>query len=293
MITIDDEVIASLSYTNSNGESLNFTTAPDFGFSEVRGLDAASVAQTTTQGYRQHGTTLDFLQLEEREIEIDFTIDAPDRKAFMRDRAKLLRLFAPLATGRLYWCDENFDVYCDCHVSIGPDIPNERGMIACQGTVQLIANDPILYDRLEQHFEIATWSGGWQHTWKNLFRLKRKSGLSGTLLNDGHVPVACRIEFSGPATNPTVHNTGTGQYIAIRTTLSQEQKCVITTHYRNKTVKIGKVNGEGMINREDALTDASRFFQLDVGENLMRFSTNDTNELCDVSIYYRRGFYYV
>lgn len=283
-------------YINDLGERFDFNSDDaKVGFQSIEGLDGCSVNEITSQGYRQHGNTLEFLQLEERTVEITFWFDCKDHTEYLKYRRDFFNVFKPLVEGTLYYQDEVFDVLLKCHVEDAPEIENDDTLTTGVGTVTLVANDPILYDRVVSVEEIATWTGGFR-TWPQngefkipKLQLRQRGDRSIVINNDGQVPVPIEVFFDGPATNPRLYNTTTGEFMFLSGTIESNQRVTITTGYRNKSVKI--FDGVNIRGGEYMLEDSSTFFWLTTGENKLTFSTTDDETVTDVRIKYQRGYY--
>lgn len=278
----------TIKYTNKNHASITFPTDASIIADEIEGLDGQSVELTTTQFYRQHGTTHRYSQLVERDIVIPFSIDARNHADYMNLRSKIMGTFLPLGTGRLEIRDEIHHVYCDCYVSKAPAIEYWDGATTASGELTLTAPDPILWDIDDQERELITWTGGWKWPWTGKFKLKQRGTTTCTVTNDGQLPVPLTVQFLGPCLNPRITNLTTGEYIQINDTIGTGETLIITTGQHDKRAVI-KTNS-GTRSGENLLADASTFFQLEVGANRLAYSTGGDSP-GGVVVGWRRGYY--
>ena len=96
------------------------------------------------------------------------------------------------------------------------------------------------------------------------------------------------MEFHGPAVNPRVTNLTTGEYVQVNRTLTSDDILYISTMFRNKVVEIETENG-----REDAFNYidlGTTFFYLQVGDNMLEYSTENDLNPQSVTISYRKRY---
>ena len=276
-------------YTNQYGDAIDFDFMKDYGISEITGLDSVTVNDTTTQGFRQDGNTLEYSQLEPRQVEIRFWIEAMSEQSYKAVRDLFFKAFRPKSNGTLFIKDDGVDVKLACHVTQTPEMPEDSLYTVLDGYVALEANDPLLVDSKESMTELTSWEGGFSCPTKFPFRCRHRGAPVVVLDNDGIVEIPVTIVFEGPAVNPIVRNLTTDQYIAINGTLTAGEKIIITTGYSDKSVtKVGSDGAE--TNGETWITDASDFIWLDVGKNQLKYGSDDTSQINAVSVYYRRAF---
>lgn len=135
---------------------------------------------------------------------------------------------------------------------------------------------------------ISTWIGGWKFKFKLPFRFKQKGDPKENVFNDGHVETPVEIIFKGPAVNPSVINYATGEFIKVERTLTSDDTLYITTEPGNKKIEIER---NGM--RENAfhyIDPDSTFFQLQVGDNMIEYTTDNELEPQSVEIRYRNRY---
>ena len=107
--------------------------------------------------------------------------------------------------------------------------------------------------------------------------------------NVGDVPTPVQIEFKGPAQNPTIFNRTTGEFIAVNRELGPDDILFIDTAFGQKRVEIQRANGESE-NAFNYIDLASSFFQLELGDNLIEYSSNNDSTLTRVRVSYRNRY---
>lgn len=151
--------------------------------------------------------------------------------------------------------------------------------------VQLYCPNPFLLGEFEEGKEIVTWIGGMSFP----LRLPTRFAMAGpktiNIVNDGDVETPAKIVVYGPATNPKIQKRGTGEYLRIKKKLTSDDVVTITTEFGNKRVEL---NGENAFNILDLPT--SKFFSLDVGDNVIELTTEDVNNNANAKISYRNRY---
>ena len=151
--------------------------------------------------------------------------------------------------------------------------------------VHLYCPEPFLLDIVESSKEIVTWIGGMGFPLK----LPTKFAMAGSriinIINDGDVEAPLKIEIYGPATNPKIILRETGEFLKINKTLTADDIVTITTEFGNKRVE---KNGQNAFNILD-LPD-STFFSLQVGDNVIEFTTEDVSNNANAKISYRNRY---
>lgn len=151
--------------------------------------------------------------------------------------------------------------------------------------VHLYCPEPFLLDIVESSKEIVTWIGGISFPLKLPTRFAMAGPRIINVVNNGDVETPVRIEIFGPATNPKITLRETGEFIRIKDTLTADDIVIITTEFGNKRVE---KNGQNAFNILD-LPD-STFFNLQVGDNVIEFTTEDVSNNANAKISYRNRY---
>lgn len=151
--------------------------------------------------------------------------------------------------------------------------------------VHLNCPNPYLLDIDETVEEIVTWIGGMTFPWSlpNTFATPGEKTLN--VYNAGNVETPATYTITGPAINPKIINRDTGEYIQIDKELTADDTVVITTGYGNKRVEL---NGENAFNY--LKLPGSSFMELNVGDNVLEFITDDVSSNASLKIAYRNRY---
>ncbi|KXA13728.1 phage distal tail protein, partial [Clostridium perfringens] len=135
---------------------------------------------------------------------------------------------------------------------------------------------------------ISTWVGGWKFKFKLPFSFKKRGKSQKNVYNDGHIETPVEIIFKGPALNPSITNSTTGEFIKVDRELTTDDILYIKTNFGEKKVEIER-NGI----RENAfhyIDLDSTFFNLELGDNLIEYRTENDLEPQSVEIRYRNRY---
>lgn len=151
---------------------------------------------------------------------------------------------------------------------IFPSSQGSRGLFYQKYLVNLICHNPFWVDPYYESGEMSYLMGGIK------FRLSLPTSFSNRgfrkkCINDGDVANPVIIEFKGPATNPTVINMTTGEFIRVNRELSETDVLTISTEFGKKYVR---VNGENAFHYIDL---DSVFWSLVPGDNILSYESNN------------------
>lgn len=278
-----------IKYINPSGESIEFSISKPFLLEKISGLSNLTADHITYKGVNQDGEMYKSSTLNVREIEIKFMIIAHSNNELLSLREKANRVFNPkLGEGKLIYsyCDVEREIYCT------PDgIPNmflSGNKKYCQGTINLLAYNPYWENVIKNGEIISTWIGGWKFKFKLPFKFKQKGEPRKNIYNEGHMDTPVEVIFKGPAVNPSIINRTTGEFIKVERTLTTDDTLYITTEFGNKKVEIEK---SGV--RENAfhyIDLDSTFFQLQVGDNMIEYTTENNLDPQSIEIRYKNRY---
>jgi hypothetical protein len=108
-------------------------------------------------------------------------------------------------------------------------------------------------------------------------------------MNKGDVITPIRIEFYGPASNPSIINETINEFIKVNKELEEDEILIVDTSFGNKKVMIQK--GDKTIENAFGYIDLdSSFWQLAVGKNIIRYTSDDDSEKARVKISYKNRY---
>jgi len=99
-------------------------------------------------------------------------------------------------------------------------------------------------------------------------------GYRALIDNTGDRPTPIEITITGPATEPTVTNEKTGEYLAVIQPLAEGDKLTISTQKGEKQAYITHPDGS-VTNAMGWIEPGSVWFQLDPGENELKYTSGD------------------
>lgn len=276
-----------LTFTAANGQSIKMDTRP-FRLLTLQGAGAVQTdIQTQKAPYQDGATYIDAL-LEPRFLLLDVAIMAENNERLYQHRRKLAQVFNPkLGPGLLRYEYDGGVKEIEAVAELAPEFPTGRDNRAPgfqRAILSLVCPSPFWLDDYTVSEEIVTWIGGMTFPWVLPSSFAMKGPKIINIVNRGDVETPVRIEFRGPATNPRVTNRATGEYIQINRELLSGDVLIITTDFGAKRVEI---NGENVFNWIDL---GSEFWQLQVGDNVIEYSSDDPVESAAVTISYRNRY---
>lgn len=276
-----------LIFTNSQGLSVELGNEGPFILTKIEGTGAVTADIQTQKSPFQDGMTYIDNTLEPRLLAIEIMILADSEEAMTRRRRKLLQVFNPkLGPGRLIYEFGGSIKEIEAVPELAPVFPDARPFEDTMqpGLISLYCPTPFWLEQFEQSQEIAAWIGGLKFPLRFPTTFAMKGPGQKTVINNGDVETPVRIEFIGPAANPRITNTTTGEYIQVNRRLEPGERLIITTDFGNKRIKI---NGQNVLHWIDL---KSVFWQLQPGDNIVDYSSDDQMEPASVVISYKNRY---
>lgn len=272
-----------LIYENDRGESIEIAYSFPFFLDTFTGADGTEANITKTQSAGQDGTTITNASLADRPLQILGGIRGYSKEEMAEYRAELLRVFNPKLKGTLEYEYGDIKRQIRCRVESAPRFSRiNRDYRMQEFLINLIAPNPYWTDEFESGEEIVTWIGGMTFPLKLPTAFATKGTKIINIRNDGDVETPVKIEFRGPATNPKIENNG--EFIKVNRTILEDDVLTITTEFGNKRVEI---NGENAFNWIDL---DSVFWQLQPGDNIIKYTSDDEVEDATVKIAYKNRY---
>lgn len=265
----------------SNGKTLSIDE-PEYDILNYEGLEATDYELEEQTNINGIGATKKRMKLLPRPISLEFDyVGREENKS--RIRQELIQFFSPFRGGELvvnYLGVERKIQYEVTGFFVNSKLLTEP--LSC--LLELSCMDPMFEDILQSSEQISTWVGGWKWKFKLPFRMKQRGEPRKNIINEGHVETPVEIEFHGPAVNPQILNLITGEFIRIKRELTSDDILYINTAFGEKKVEIIR---DGV--REDAfdyLDLESKFFSLQVGDNVIEYQSENGLNPQSVQIYY-------
>lgn len=261
----------------------------DILLSHIEGLGHPGATSQKSQGVVQDGCDAEDALLDNRVIKLSATIRTKDRERLYQLRRRIFRIINPKTynskTGKrgellLYYTNDykTYRIYARVEDSFDfkDRIKNHDKTI-----ISFLCTNPYLLDENDTLTDIKSSKGG------IVFPLALPSTFSQVAFykevnNEGDTDTPLSIIFNGPAINPCIINEATGEYIKVNREIGEREKIVINTESGKETVTLVTPNGtENVYNNIDL---NSTFFDLIVGKNLLRYSSDSEITKDTVSI---------
>ena len=229
-----------ITFINSKGQSVELGNDGPFILTKIEGLGAVNAAIQTQKSPFQDGETYIDNTLEPRSISIEIMILADDAEEMMINRRKMLQVFNPkLGEGKLIYEYGNIKREIEAISELAPVFPNAGDFKDTMqpGLIQLYCPNPFWLDTFIESEEMADWVGGLRFPLQLPMMFAGRSTRQSTIVyNSGDVETPVIIEFIGPAINPKIIKTNTGEYIKVNREIAANEKLIITTEFGNKKV---------------------------------------------------------
>ncbi len=253
--------------------------------SELSGVGGAeaSVISTTVPG--MDGAYLQNVRIEPREIPCTVYVHGTDRQNMYESRYNLIKALTPSKNlGWLYYQNDYIKVHCQALPRLPPDF-TER--IRLYNKAKLTFWCPSPYWRAEKtKYESIGYVQGSEFKFPFSFPIQFASMKNEVVIDyQGSVPAPVKITIYGAATAPKITNASTGQYIAVSESLTEAQRLVIYTTRGGKSVRIAET-GKTTKNAFQYVDPLSEFWELQPGENIIRYSSDDDTQTTRVEIAY-------
>lgn len=276
-----------LTYENSNGGKVTLGAMPPFVLKTFSGINDISVdIQRQKAPFQDGSTQLDSL-LEEREIPVQFAILTNSYSDLLNKRKLIGSVFNPKLEGKLIYEHGDFTREIRCWVDSGPSYPagDDRGYTHQTVSVDLLALDPFWTSGdLESD---PAFTSLFQFPFEGAFEMGLQQE-TRILLNEGDVPTPLIVEFNGPALNPQITKTSTGEFIKVNRELQEGEKLVVDTTRGSLSVMVD--DGSAMQNVFNWIDLDSTFFYLDIGENEIDYSADSDISGAIVDMYFRNQY---
>lgn len=274
-------------FINSKGQSIQLGNDGPYILTKIEGTGVVNANIQTQKSPFQDGESYLGNTLEPRLLSIEVMMLADTIEEMINHRRAISRAFNPkLGEGTLIYEIGGIKREIKAISELAPVFPEDKDFkdVMQPGLIQLSAPNPFWLDDFETSEEIITWIGGMRFPLRLPTTFAKKASKKINIINNGDVETPVKIKFKGPATNPKITNHTTGKYIQVNKTLLQDDVLVITTDLGNKRVEI---NGQNVFNW---IVLGSKFWQLEVGDNIIEYTSDDEVESAAVQVLYRNRY---
>ena len=208
---VGGRVLTSIKITNINGESINLGNAAPYFLEMIDG--SLGVELENQKSPNQDGITYIDNTLSSRDISIEGIIisrNNPDE--VLKHRRKMQRVLNPkLGEVTIRYSSKEIKAV----VESTPIFPAAgRGHFYQKYLINLICHNPFWLDTFYESSEMSYIMGGIKFNLKIPTKFSSR-GFKRKAVNSGDVDSPVKIEFTGPATNPSVTNETTGEVIQV------------------------------------------------------------------------------
>lgn len=268
-----------------NGKTL-ILDEPEYGVTDYSGLEATDYDLEKTVNTNYIGERLKRKKILSRPISISADWLGRDEEKSAK-RQELIAFFSPFSSGTL---TVN---YMGVERTIEYEVESFKiNTVSLHETLDfqadLICMDPMFWDVLETGETIATWVRGWKWKFTLPFKMKERGEPQKNIINTGHVETPVEIYFHGPVVNPSIKNITTGETIRIIRELTTDDVLYINTGFRQKKVEI--IRNGTRTDAFDYIDLSSRFFSLQVGDNVIEYASENGLAPQSVEIYYKNRY---
>jgi hypothetical protein len=267
-----------VTFTNSRGDSIELYQSPFF-LNKIEGLGDVNADVQKQKAPGQDGSTYIDALFEERHIPIEVVI----LEDLLTNRQFISKVFNPkLGEGTLTYENDMFTRSISAvpeHVPTFEDVrPRKTQMVV----IDLICPNP--FWKSDSDIQEPMFESLFQFPFEGIFQMGIQRD-QRTITNAGDTPSPIYVEFYGPATNPVITNSTTGEFIKVKRTLLEGEYMRIDTTDGNKSVDF--VSSDGTVTNVFNWIDLnSSFFKLVVGDNLIVYSADSNIQGAVVNITY-------
>jgi hypothetical protein len=281
-------MMGSIIITNQNGESITLGNQAPYFLETIDGVGEVPVAIESQKAPKQDGSTYLDNVLDNRAISIEGTIITKIGPAFVLEaRRKMQRVLNPKlgeVTITYHQRDQVREIKGLAETTpVFPSGQGSKGLYYQKFLLHLICHEPFWLDTYYESREMSYLMGGIR------FKLRLPTifsyrGFKRRAVNEGDVATPVEIEFKGPATNPTVNNLTTGEFIKVNRELGEEDVLTINTSFGQKYVRINGQNAFHYIDLD------SVFWQLVPGENTLSYRSNNDSIKTRVTVKWKNRY---
>ena len=274
--------------TNKNGEKIILGNQGPFFLEKIDGVGEVPVALENQKAPKQDGSTYLGNVLDNRAISIEGTIITKgDPNAVLAARRLMQQVLNPkLGEVIIAYQDKEIRGIAETTPAF-PGGSGSKGLYYQKYLIHLICHEPFWLDPYFESREMSYLMGGLSFPLLLPTRFSERS-FRRIFENKGDVATPVKIEFKGPAINPTIRNNSTSQFITVRRNLEENETLYINTELGKKRVEIE--NNGNRVNAFNWIDLGSEFFQLTVGKNLLEYNSNNDSEKTRVVVRYKNRY---
>lgn len=270
----------------SKGEETLVLDEPDFGVTEYSGIEATDYELEKSVNSNFIGERLKRKKVLSRPIEISADYLGSDELKSDK-RQELIRFFSPFSSGALTVNYLGVEREIEYEVE-SFQIESQNVCDMLEFKIELSCMDPMFKDIVQTGETISTWVKGWAWKFTLPFKLKERGEPKKNVFNSGHTEAPLEIYFHGPAVNPKITNLSTKEFIRIKRELTSDDILYINTAFGQKKVEI--IRGGVSTDAFDYIDLQSVFFSLQVGDNMLEYTSENGLDPQSVEVRYKNRY---
>jgi hypothetical protein len=280
----------SLTFENERGTITVGNSKPYF----LQSVDGVSGLTANTERQRspfQDGSTYIDSRYNNRNIFLRIVITADDYDTLNTRKRTLANIFCARLSTKITYTNGTYTKTIDSYVETTPNFSQpDKTKQSQTAFISLICTQPFWQDETEsgKTFSISLGNFIFPLNITEGYEIETEGINRVTINNEGDVETPVLITFEGPATNPTILNETTGEYIKVTKSLFAGEKLIINTEFGNKEVIFD--NGSTQTNAFGLIDLNSTFFQLQTGNNVISYSADFGVDTATVNIKYRNRY---
>lgn len=277
-----------LIFKNERGDSLEISYHSKLVPEVVTGLDSVDNTILSTESFSSDGLSVNGTKVKERNVVINGLINGDKQST----KEKMLRFFNPKQKLQLKYVREEDERLINCYVEKTPAFSYNG---AYRFVVSFICPKPYWYSQ-EIKTDIAQWVGAFEFPLEipeetGILMGYREPSVIVNVNNTSDNPAPMKLEFRavGTLTNPTILNVETQEFIKIEREMVAGDVITLSTEKGSEYVRLTR--GGVVSNIFNSLTlDSNPHFEIDVGDNLIRYDADTNVDNLEVSIYFTPQF---
>lgn len=278
-------------YTNPKGQSVEIGCTQPFIFESITGVDSVGTQIVTSEFPGQHGKSSQQVTLSDREITVAFHVQGDGRADMYEERRMICAVSSSLVfvdgepSGKLEYENESGKWWIPCLVKAGAKFDSRKGNYN-HSKIIFYCPEPFWRGYDTEIDYLAYLGGGLEFPLEidaeNCVEFGAR-GYRNTMYNFGDSPAPVQISITGPATEPTIIKTGTGELIRLKKPLAAGDTLTIDTEGQRFDIKILKPSGK-VESPYGYLDLSSTPFALDPGANELEYQSGDDTETARVVV---------
>lgn len=287
-------MINKIEYENERGLSIVLNRDGPFFLFSVKGFDGLEADIVSSKSAYQDGISISKTILKDRVLTLNCYLEVDNEQQRYILKRKLYNAFNPKLKGhmKIYTDSNQLRGASNLRVIQAPifddDYESLNELVGFQ--IQLSMPLPYFEDINENRVDFGNDIGNFffdleiEEEGKEL-SIKNNSIVTNiSNIGDAETPIKVVFKAKAELKNPSIYNVYTKEYIKINHTMQEGEEITVTTHKGNKRVE-SYLNGV-TTNIFNNLDLGSSFIWLDVGDNVIRYDSENMIEQLEVYIYY-------